>query len=88
MANDNRKMNGSLIAYACEPDRGSEPGTGWNIATRLTKYCKVNVITRANNQGPIEQCLRGSEYSDLKFTYVDPSRLLLKLKKLKIYLQQ
>jgi hypothetical protein len=34
-----------LSAYACEPNRGSEPGVGWNVAVELSKHHEVWVIT-------------------------------------------
>ena len=47
-----------LSAYACEPGRGSEPGVGWNWAIELRALGHdVWVLTRANNQGRIEQAL-------------------------------
>jgi glycosyltransferase involved in cell wall biosynthesis len=38
-----------LSAYACEPNRGSEPGVGWNIAWELAKYNEVWVLTRPDD---------------------------------------
>jgi glycosyltransferase involved in cell wall biosynthesis len=52
-----------LSAYACEPHRGSEPGVGWEWATRLSERHHVTVITRANNRTIIE-----SEISKAKTT--------------------
>jgi glycosyltransferase involved in cell wall biosynthesis len=40
-----------LSAYACEPNKGSEPGVGWNWALELARLGhEVWVLTRANNQ--------------------------------------
>lgn len=49
-----------ISAYACEPDRGSEPGVGWNWALAL-RACGhvVHVLTRRNNRGRIEAALEG-----------------------------
>ena len=51
-------MNGRLrillSAYACEPDRGSEPGVGWNWVRHLAREHEVWVITRSNNRGIID----------------------------------
>ncbi len=33
-----------LMAYACSPYRGSEPGIGWNRAVEAAKYCDTWVI--------------------------------------------
>lgn len=45
-----------LVAYACEPDKGSEPGAGWNLLTEAVKYFqRVVVYTRANNAPAIQE---------------------------------
>jgi glycosyltransferase involved in cell wall biosynthesis len=60
------------IAYACEPDEGSEPGAGWALARCLARMDHTVVITRANNQTPIEAGLpRCPERDRLEFVYVD-----------------
>lgn len=47
-----------LSAYACEPDRGSEPGIGWNWALALRAQGHVvHVLTRRNNRADIEAAL-------------------------------
>jgi glycosyltransferase involved in cell wall biosynthesis len=51
-----------LSAYACEPERGSEPGVGWNWAMELKALGHdVWVLTRANNQSRIERALESVE---------------------------
>jgi glycosyltransferase involved in cell wall biosynthesis len=77
-----------LIAYACEPNQGSEPGTGWNLAVGLARYCDVTVVTRANNKGVIERALPTGEGLRLRFVYIDPSAFYLKLKRKKILSHQ
>lgn len=47
-----------VSAYACEPYKGSEQTVGWNIVLELAKNNIVHVITRANNQEPIEKFLK------------------------------
>ena len=62
-----------LSAYACEPNKGSEPGVGWNWAIELAKLGhEVWVITRANNKKNIEseQNLL-SNLQNLHFIYYD-----------------
>jgi glycosyltransferase involved in cell wall biosynthesis len=34
-----------LIAYACQPNRGSEPGVGWNFMRQIARRHNVTVIT-------------------------------------------
>jgi glycosyltransferase involved in cell wall biosynthesis len=74
-----------LSAYACEPNKGSEPGVGWNWALALVRRGhEVWVITRANNQASIEQALPilGEPYiSRLHFLYYDTPSWILRWKK-------
>ena len=44
-----------ISAYGCEPDKGSEPGAGWNWAIEVAKRHSVTVLTRANNRDTIEK---------------------------------
>ena len=61
-----------LSAYACQPNRGSEPGVGWHWAVELLKLgYHVWVITRKNNQSDIETELLENTYGDLHFIYYD-----------------
>lgn len=73
-----------LIAYACEPNRGSEPGTGWNLAFNLAKNHDVTVITRPNNRSPIELQLLHQGNPGLTFLYIDPPSFLIYLKRIRI----
>lgn len=43
-----------MVAYACEPGRGSEPGAGWSWALEVGRLGPVHVVTRANNRAAIE----------------------------------
>lgn len=68
-----------LSAYACEPNRGSEPGVGWGWATELAKHHEVWVITRDNNAPVIRKYLEEhSEYQmdTLHFEYVGVSKAI------------
>lgn len=59
-----------LSAYACEPNRGSEPGVGWSWANELARLGhQVTVITRAANRNAIDQETRPSQ--SLRFLYYD-----------------
>jgi len=63
-----------IIAYACEPNRSSEPAVGWNLTNQISKFANVRVITRANNQEVIETQKEQSENSenvDVKWIYTD-----------------
>ena len=70
-----------LLAYACEPNAGSEPGTGWNTALHLAKSHQVTVVTRSNNRGRIESALRELTEPLPEFVYYDLPPVLVRLKK-------
>ena len=76
-----RSMKILVSAYACEPDKGSEPGAGWNIVNRLAEHHEVWVITRANNRASIESVLKEEPVDALHFVYHD-LELLLRPKRL------
>jgi hypothetical protein len=60
-----------LSAYACEPDRGSEPGVGWSWAVELLRLGhQVWVLTRTDNRTAIERKLG----LNLNFIYYDLPR--------------
>ena len=61
-----------ISAYACEPNKGSEPGVGWQWALQMSRFHDVWVITRANNRPSIEQAeLTPEQQSRLHWIYFD-----------------
>lgn len=71
-----------LSAYACEPDKGSEPGIGWNLAVNLAERVPVVVLTRANNKASIERALTSiAPEKRPEFIYHDLGQPFLRLKK-------
>lgn len=72
-----------VSAYACEPNKGSEPGIGWNWVIELARLgYQVNVITRLNNKDSIEEGLEKLEpLKNLIFYYYDLPKWLRVLKK-------
>lgn len=66
-----KRLKVLVSAYACEPDKGSEPGVGWNWAKQIAKFAEVWVITRANNREPIEKELQRNPLADIHFIYYD-----------------
>ena len=71
-----------ISAYACEPNRGSEPGVGWEWATRMTILHDVTIITRSNNRDVNERALVSMEsHQKPKFMYIDLPDFYLSLKK-------
>jgi glycosyltransferase involved in cell wall biosynthesis len=60
-----------LSAYACEPNKGSEPGVGWHWALAVRRRgCDVHVITRSNNRRAIEGACAGDD-PKVSFHYYD-----------------
>jgi glycosyltransferase involved in cell wall biosynthesis len=59
-----------LTGFACEPEKGSEPGFTWNWAWYLSPYVQVWVITHLMNKGPIEAYLAAHPNPRLHFEYV------------------
>jgi glycosyltransferase involved in cell wall biosynthesis len=71
-----------LSAYACEPDKGSEPAVGWNWAVQLAERGhEVVVITRANNRQSIEREMAAHPRPSLRFSYYDLPSWLHSFKK-------
>lgn len=71
-------INKTLLvsAYACEPLKGSEQGVGWNWVLQMAKCNKLHVITRANNQDPIEDYLPKDIAENITFYYYDAPALI------------
>lgn len=71
-----------ISAYACEPNKGSEPEVGWQWALQMAQYHDVTVLTRANNRASIEKLLEQSRGTLAlpKFVYHDEGPFLLWLK--------
>ncbi len=70
-----------LSAYACEPNKGSEPEIGWQRALHMLAHAdEVWVLTRANNRAVIEAD-SSSRLPGLHFIYYDLPRWVLKLKR-------
>ena len=73
-----------IIAYACEPGKGSEPGLGWNISGEVARRHDVTVLTRANNKKIIESYLSNNPdapQTKIHFLYLDKGGLWRWLKK-------
>ena len=69
-----------ISAYACEPNKGSEPEVGWKIANTLaTLGHKVYVITRSNNKENIENYLKYKKAKNITFLYFDLPKWIIKI---------
>lgn len=60
-----------IAAYACDPERGSEPGVGWNIAREMATRHDVWVVTRRKNRRPIERALAADPTLRMTVLYHD-----------------
>lgn len=71
-----------ISAYACEPDKGSEPGVGWHWVEEISRYHDVIVITRHNNRPSIEKELQQRTGGhNIEMLYYDPPKWLTFWKK-------
>jgi glycosyltransferase involved in cell wall biosynthesis len=69
-----------LSAYACRPDRGSEPAVGWNWALTMGQLGhRVTVLTQGRNRSYIEAA-QGRVPDGVAFRYHEPHRLVRALK--------
>lgn len=63
-----------LSAYACEPNKGSEPEVGWQWAVNIAKKHEVWILTKENNSKTIEEYRKTSPYEipwdNMHFVYV------------------
>lgn len=73
-----------IIAFACEPNRTSEPGVGWNVVGELAKRHELTVLTRCNNRMDIEAYIAAnpaSSYGKIRWEYYDLAEWFHRLKK-------
>ena len=71
-----KKTNKTILvtAYAVNPYKGSEDGTGWNMITQIARHQKVIAITRKNNRHAIEKYTKENPFEgmeQLQFEYFD-----------------
>ena len=67
-----------IVAYACEPNKTSEPGVGWNFTNEIAEFMDVTVLTRLNNRSSIEaEPVR----KNIKYAYFDLPPFFTFLKK-------
>lgn len=69
-------MNILLSAYACEPDKGSEPFLGWRWAREIAMHHDVWIITKGNNRSSIDKYLENNPIPNMHFSYVDVGGLV------------
>jgi glycosyltransferase involved in cell wall biosynthesis len=76
-----KRLKVLVSAYACEPDKGSEPGVGWNWVKQIARFHEIWVITRTNNRVPIDQALIREAMPNVHWVYFDLPRCLRLWKK-------
>lgn len=73
-----------MTAYAVNPFKGSEDGTGWNIIKNLADQNNIIAITRKNNQSDIDRYMSHDSIDNLqslRFEYFDLPKWLTFWKK-------
>jgi glycosyltransferase involved in cell wall biosynthesis len=70
-----------IIAYACEPEKGSEQGVGWNWSLQIARFADVTVITRENNRAAISKAMSTFKGPKPHFEFYDPPSWVLLFKK-------
>jgi glycosyltransferase involved in cell wall biosynthesis len=68
---DRGRLRVLLSAYACQPERGSEPGIGWNWVRHIAGSHDIWVITRRGNRTAIEAELLRNPLPGVKIFYFD-----------------
>jgi glycosyltransferase involved in cell wall biosynthesis len=63
-----------ISAYACEPEKGSEPAVGWIWVHQIARFHEAWVITRANNREAIECALAKEPLPNVHWLYFDLPR--------------
>lgn len=84
-----RRMRVLLSAFACEPEKGSEPEVGWQWALQIARFHDVTVLTQTKNRAAIEKALSAFEETTPKprFVYFELSKSVQILRKLSIGLR-
>jgi glycosyltransferase involved in cell wall biosynthesis len=81
MLSTGQRLKVLISAYACEPDKGSEPEVGWQSVLHMAQYHDVTVLTRSNNRENIERGLAQHTGARPEFIYYDLPGWIVGLKK-------
>ena len=73
-----------IIAYACDPNRQSEPGLGWNISREIARRHEVTLVTREKNRVIIGKYLAEHPDCSVKKVRYDVFRAISICNKLKL----
>lgn len=58
-----------LSAYSCAPNRGSEPGVGWNAAVAMAKHAEIHVLTSFEFKEQIENLIINNQMPQNLFVH-------------------
>ncbi len=72
-----------MCAYACEPGKGSEPGSGWGLARAAAQHHQVHLLTRKKNLGAIHDAMQSDPVlqQNLVVEGLDLGRAMLRAKR-------
>lgn len=60
-----------ISAYSCDPNKGSEPGVGWNWIREISRFHQVWALTRGKNRDAIETALKNKPMPNVQWVYFD-----------------
>jgi glycosyltransferase involved in cell wall biosynthesis len=60
-----------LSAYSCDPQRGSEPGVGWNVVQQAARFHDVWVLTHNEGREGIIAALAKQQIPNVHVSFVD-----------------
>jgi glycosyltransferase involved in cell wall biosynthesis len=73
-----------VIAYACEPGRGSEPGAGWGVVKAIATFARVTVLVGPEHREGIARYEASHRSESLRFVVVDEPRIAPTLKRSRV----
>ena len=78
-----RRMRVLLSAFACEPNKGSEPEVGWQWALQIARFHNVTVLTQTEHRAAIEREIKKMRNGqpEPEFVYFDLGKSLHWMKK-------
>jgi glycosyltransferase involved in cell wall biosynthesis len=70
---DRRPLKVLISAYACAPNRGSEPSVGWHVAMQVARRHETWVLTTTENEDAIRRAmLDGGTPGRVRFLFLEP----------------
>lgn len=72
-----KKLKILVSAYACSPNRGSEPGMGWNFVLGLSRFHEVHVISeKLKWEKPVTAFMNDNPVltANLRFNFIEKKR--------------